>query len=99
MFDPEVWRCDAEGADIKFRRCPLTEAWQAAGVADTGIAKLCRIAVKLDDGTLEGAGFAVGAATWPRANALQCARRHGSSACKTASDGVTRPRIVAGVRR
>jgi predicted ArsR family transcriptional regulator len=64
MFAPEVTRADAGGLDIKFHRCPLKEAWQEAGVAESDIATLCHIAGRVDNGTFEGAGFAFGADTW-----------------------------------
>jgi hypothetical protein len=64
LFAPEVQRCDAGGVDIKFHRCPLKEAWQEAGLAESDIATLCRIAGRVDNGTFEGAGFAFSADTW-----------------------------------
>ena len=57
-------RADDEGLDIKFRACPLKEAWQAAGLPEERIATLCRIAGVVDNGTFEAAGFAFSAATW-----------------------------------
>ena len=64
MFSPEVQRADAEGVDIKFHRCPLKEAWLAAGVPEGEVATLCRIAGRVDNGTFEGAGFHFHADTW-----------------------------------
>ena len=64
LFQPEVRRADDEGLDIKFRACPLKEAWQAAGLPGERIATLCRIAGVVDNGTFEAAGFAFSAATW-----------------------------------
>lgn len=64
MFEPEVERCDAQGADIKFHRCPLKEAWREAGVPDEDVAKLCAIAGRVDNGTFEAAGFEFWADTW-----------------------------------
>jgi len=43
MFAPEVVRCDAEGLDIKFQRCPLQQAWLDADLAPEEMATLCRI--------------------------------------------------------
>jgi hypothetical protein len=43
MFAPEVVRCDAEGLDIKFHRCPLKQAWLDAGLAQEEAATLCRV--------------------------------------------------------
>ena len=64
LFAPVVVRCDAEGVDIKLRRCPLKEAWQEAGLPAEAIARLCHIAGRVDNGTFEGAGFAFSADTW-----------------------------------
>jgi hypothetical protein len=57
LFEPEVLRCDAEALDLKFRRCPLKEAWQQAGLPEEDVAKLCAIAAQVDYGTFEAAGF------------------------------------------
>jgi hypothetical protein len=64
MFDPEVERADADGVDIRLRRCPLKEAWQEAGLPDADVAVLCRIAGRVDNGTFEAAGFEFWADTW-----------------------------------
>jgi L-2-amino-thiazoline-4-carboxylic acid hydrolase len=64
MFAPDVTRCDAGGLDIKLRRCPLKNAWREAGLPDTEVARLCRIAGRIDNGTFEAAGFAFSADTW-----------------------------------
>jgi len=64
MFAPEVTRCDAGGLDIKLQRCPLKDAWHEAGVPESDIATLCRIAGRVDNGTFEAAGFEFAADTW-----------------------------------
>jgi hypothetical protein len=64
MFSPELLRDDAAGLDIKFHRCPLREAWQEAGLPETEVAALCRIAARIDNGTFEAAGFRFSADTW-----------------------------------
>ena len=64
MFSPKVERCDAATLDITLQRCPLKEAWQQAGVSDTDVATLCRIAGRVDNGTFEAAGFTFSADTW-----------------------------------
>lgn len=64
MFDPEVERADAEGLGIRFRRCPLIEAWQEAGLGDADVATMCEIAVEVDVGAFQGAGFTFCAQTW-----------------------------------
>ncbi len=57
MFAPEVVRCDAEGLDIKFHRCPLKQAWLEAGLSEADTANLCHIAAQVDKGLFETAGF------------------------------------------
>jgi hypothetical protein len=64
LFDPEVLRCDEQGVDIKFRRCPLKDAWHEAGLSPGDITKLCHMAGRVDNGTFEGAGFQFSADTW-----------------------------------
>ena len=64
MFGPEVVRCDAEGVDIKFHRCPLKQAWLDAGLAPEEVATLCRIAAQVDYGMFEAAGFLFHADTY-----------------------------------
>ena len=75
MFQPELLRCDAEGIDIQFHRCPLKEAWQEAGLSDDEVAKMCKIAARVDNGTFEGAGFKFSADTW-RPGGDGCCRLH-----------------------
>ena len=64
MLQPEVMRCDDNGVDIKFHRCPLKEAWQEAGLSDGEVATMCEIAAIVDYGIFEGAGFEFTADTY-----------------------------------
>ncbi len=64
MFSPHVTRCDPEGLDITLQTCPLKDAWQEAGLEESEVAKLCRIAAAIDTGTFEAAGFEFSAETW-----------------------------------
>jgi len=64
MFRPEVIRSDAEGVDIKFHGCPLRDAWQELGLPEDEVARICRIAARVDNGLFESAGFAFSADTW-----------------------------------
>jgi hypothetical protein len=64
MFAPEVVRCDAEGLDIEFHRCPLKQAWLDGGLAPEEVATLCRIAAQVDSGLFEAAGFRFHADTY-----------------------------------
>jgi hypothetical protein len=45
-------------------RCPLKQAWQAAGLPDVEIALLCSVASEADRGTMEAAGFQLDIETW-----------------------------------
>jgi predicted ArsR family transcriptional regulator len=64
MFSPEVMRCDQDCLEITLRTCPLKDAWQEAGLDESEVATLCRIAAAIDLGTFEAAGFAFAAETW-----------------------------------
>ena len=64
MFGPRVERCDRDGLDIVFQRCPLRDAWLEAGLDDAQVATICRIAAAVDVGLFEGAGFQFHADTW-----------------------------------
>ena len=64
LFAPEVRRCDGSELVIHMHRCPLKEAWLAAGLPEERVATLCRIAGHVDDGTFEGAGFTFAGRTW-----------------------------------
>jgi hypothetical protein len=64
LFAPEVVRCDGQGLDITFHRCPLKEAWLDAGLTQEEVAALCRIAAEVDRGLFETAGFGFHADTY-----------------------------------
>jgi L-2-amino-thiazoline-4-carboxylic acid hydrolase len=64
MFAPEIVRCDADGLDIKFHRCPLKQAWLDAGLTPNEVATLCQIAAQVDQGMFEAAGFHFQAETY-----------------------------------
>jgi hypothetical protein len=64
MFGPEILKAEADAVDIKFHRCPLKECWLEAGIPETEVAELCRIAARVDNGLFEGAGFNFHAETW-----------------------------------
>jgi hypothetical protein len=44
--------------------CPLKEAWQAYGLPDAEVAKMCEIGSAIDYGKFEGAGFRFECETW-----------------------------------
>jgi hypothetical protein len=43
IFNPEGERLDDEGFDVLNTTCPLKEAWQAYGLSDAEVAKMCDI--------------------------------------------------------
>ena len=63
-FGARVDRCDGEGLDVQFEKCPLKRAWVAAGLPEDEVALLCEIAAEADYGTMEAAGFDVAIQTW-----------------------------------
>lgn len=64
LFEIETTRCDAGGLGLKFRTCPVKEAYEEAGIAPERMQRLLRIAGGGDVGTFEGAGFAIRNDTW-----------------------------------
>jgi hypothetical protein len=64
VFDPEVLACDGDRLELRLRRCPLKEAWQEAGLTQAEVARMCRIAGVVDNGTFEAAGFRLRSETW-----------------------------------
>jgi hypothetical protein len=75
MFQPAVHRCDSSGIDTQMMRCPLKQAWQAAGLPDAEIALLCNVASEADHGTMEAAGFQLDIETWQPGGASCCLLR------------------------
>lgn len=64
MFNPEVQRLDEGAFEVLNTTCPLKEAWQAYGLPDEEVAKLCAIGAAVDYGKFEGAGFRFECETW-----------------------------------
>ena len=64
IFNPEVQRLDDESFAILNTTCPLKEAWQAYGLSEAEVAKMCEIGAAIDYGKFEGAGFAFQCETW-----------------------------------
>jgi hypothetical protein len=64
IFNPEVKRLDDGGFEILNTTCPLKEAWQAYGLSDEQVAKMCDIGSAIDYGKFEGAGFRFECDTW-----------------------------------
>jgi hypothetical protein len=64
LFNPEVRRLDEGGFEVLNTTCPLKEAWQAYGLSDEDVAKMCAIGAAIDYGKFEGAGFRFECETW-----------------------------------
>ena len=64
LFEIETTRCDASGLGLKFKTCPVKEAYEEAGIAAERMQVLLRIAGGGDVGLFEGAGFAIRNDTW-----------------------------------
>jgi hypothetical protein len=64
VFNPEVQRLDADGFEVLNTTCPLKEAWQAYGLSDEQVAKMCEIGAAIDYSKFEGAGFRFECDTW-----------------------------------
>lgn len=63
MYPTEVTR-HADGISFRVTRCPLKEAWRAAGVDDSRLETLCRIAGAFDRGLFEATGVRFENRTW-----------------------------------
>lgn len=63
MYPTDVERHDDRIA-FRVRRCPLKDAWTAAGVPDDRLATLCRIAGAFDRGLFEATGIRFDNVTW-----------------------------------
>ena len=64
LFGLEVRRCDGQGLELFFLRCPQKEAWLEAGLTPERVAALCGMAGRFDNGVFEAAGFDVSTKTW-----------------------------------
>jgi hypothetical protein len=64
LFNPEVQRLDDGAFEVLNTTCPLKEAWQAYGLSDEDVAKMCAIGSAIDYGKFEGAGFRFECDTW-----------------------------------
>jgi hypothetical protein len=64
LFNPEVQRLDDEVFEVLNTTCPLKEAWQAYGLSDDDVARMCAIGAAIDYGKFEGAGFRFECDTW-----------------------------------
>lgn len=83
MYPTDVERGDHHIA-FKVKRCPLKDAWVAAGVGDDRLATLCRIAGAFDRGLFEATGVHFDNVTWTPG--------HGDGCCHISlTDGISAP--------
>jgi hypothetical protein len=71
MYPTDVER----GADhivFRVKRCPLKDAWVAAGVNERHLATLCRIAGAFDRGLFEATGVRFSNVTWSPGHGADC---------------------------
>lgn len=71
MYPTEVERDDTRIA-FRVKRCPLKDAWVAAGVGDERLAVLCRIAGAFDRGLFEPSGVRFENVTWQPGHGSDC---------------------------
>jgi hypothetical protein len=64
LFPHERHRDPDGTVHIKVTRCPLKDAWVAAGLGDEDLAVLCKIAGRFDTGCFGAAGVGFAADTW-----------------------------------
>ncbi len=64
LFAPETRKCDDDGLEIKFHRCPLKDSWVADGRSDEDLELLCKAAGVIDAGMFGAAGFTFKGETW-----------------------------------
>lgn len=71
MYPTEVDRADDRIA-FRVKRCPLKDAWVAAGVSEQRLATLCRIAGAFDRGLFEATGVHFDNITWTPGHGGDC---------------------------
>lgn len=71
MYPTDVERSDRHIA-FKVRRCPLKDAWVAAGVSEEKLTTLCRIAGAFDRGLFETTGVRFDNVTWTPGHGPGC---------------------------
>jgi hypothetical protein len=71
MYPTEVERREG-GIAFRVRRCPLKDAWAAAGVQGDELATMCRIAGAFDRGLFEATGVRFANQTWKPGAGERC---------------------------
>lgn len=75
MYPTEVERRD-DGISFYVKRCPLKDAWIAAGLHGERLAAMCRIAGAFDRGLFEATGIRFDNATWSPGHGSGCCHIH-----------------------
>lgn len=71
MYPTDVDR-RPDGIAFRVRRCPLKDAWTAAGVDGVELATMCRIAGAFDRGLFEATGVHFANRTWQQGDGDRC---------------------------
>ncbi|MGE0503497.1 MAG: L-2-amino-thiazoline-4-carboxylic acid hydrolase [Rhizobiaceae bacterium] len=71
MYPTEVDR-DPRRIAFRVKRCPLKDAWMAAGVDEERLTTLCRIAGAFDRGLFEATGVRFDNVTWSPGHGTDC---------------------------
>jgi hypothetical protein len=71
LYPTEV-EADATSITFRVQRCPLKDAWLAAGVDEERLATLCRIAGAFDRGLFEATGVRFENVTWTPGHGPGC---------------------------
>jgi len=75
MYPTDVERRE-DGISFFVKRCPLKDAWIAAGMGDARLATLCRIAGAFDRGLFEATGIRFENTTWTLGHGSGCCHIH-----------------------
>ena len=75
MYPTNVERRD-DGISFYVKRCPLKDAWVAAGVDGARLATMCRIAGAFDRGLFEATGIRFENTTWTPGHGTGCCHIH-----------------------
>ena len=75
MYPTNVERRD-DGISFYIKRCPLKDAWVAAGVDGARLATMCRIAGAFDRGLFEATGIRFENTTWTPGHGTGCCHIH-----------------------
>ena len=80
MYPTNVERRD-DGISFYVKRCPLKDAWVAAGLDGERLATMCRIAGAFDRGLFEATGIRFENVPWTPGHGSGCCHIHLSNGC------------------